>query len=293
MSFPSDPGAAFSQAAKAAYQALLARYHSAEPDADRGVAAPRAVTSDLSVDEGLLLHSIGWDPVDLVCGVSIGALPVGIWAGWGGGGALPAASEAHTRAVATAVGRLREECRAVGGHGVVGVEVELSLQRTHVDVALIGTAVRPKASSSSPAQPFVSDLSARDFSLLRGSGWQPQGLAFGASYIYAPRRSAATAVAQKGKNVELTNYTEALYAARESAMERMQASAMAMAASGVVGVRIEEGPVPFAHHIIGFVSWGTAVRLVADAHRHLHAHMVLPMDDPTATFDASSLRGGA
>ena len=36
---------------------------------------------------------------------------------------------------------------------------------------------------------------------------------------------------QSGQNVELTNFTEAMYAAREAAMERMQASALALAAN--------------------------------------------------------------
>ena len=87
----------------------------------------------------------------------------------------------------------------------------------------------------------------------------PVGLAFGACFVYAPRRTAGTAMKQKTQNVELTNYTEAMYAARESAMEKMQRSALGAGGQGVVEVKVTEGPMSFARHAIGFTAWGTAV----------------------------------
>src|SRR5271156_5796709 len=36
-------------------------------------------TSDLSIDETILLHSIGWQPVDLVCGAGCYSIPEGFW----------------------------------------------------------------------------------------------------------------------------------------------------------------------------------------------------------------------
>ena len=250
----------------------------------------RAVTSDLSIDEALLLHSIGWEPVDLVFGVSVASVPAGVWTWTRVAGEIAAASNAHNLAVHAASTRLGRECAAVGGHGVVGVRVGVAVHPHHVDVELMGTAVRP-VKGSKAASVFVSDLSARDFTLLSAAGWYPVGLAFGASFVYAPRRGAAAAMRQSGQNVELTNLTEAMYSARESAMERMQASGLAMSAQGVVAVSITEGPMHFAHHVIGFTAWGTAVRLVADQHRSIVPRMVLPLDDAVLQFDAESLRG--
>ena len=43
-----------------------------------------------------------------------------------------------------------------------------------------------------------------------------------------------------GQNVELPNFTQALYEARELAMTRMQDEANQLEASGIVGVRLEE-----------------------------------------------------
>ena len=73
------------------------------------------------------------------------------------------------------------------------------------------------------------------------------------------------AIKQKGQNVELTNFTEAMYSARESAMERMQQTALAMDGTGVVEVKVEEGPMDFASHAVGFTTYGTVVRLAGRA----------------------------
>jgi uncharacterized protein YbjQ (UPF0145 family) len=249
----------------------------------------RGVTSDLSIDEALLLHGAGWEPIDLVCGVSVVSVPIGVW-NWGQG-EITYASVAHNAAVNGAAQQLRGECSKAQGHGVVGVRVEVEVRTHHIDVELIGTAVRPMDGGGHPANPFVSDLSARDFTLLKGAGWMPVGLAFGASFVYAPRRSAGDVMKQKTQNIELTNFTEAMYSARESAMERMQRSALDVGGQGVVQVKVTEGPMHFARHAVGFTAWGTAVRLVADVHQFVQPQVILPLDDLVVTFEAQSLRG--
>jgi uncharacterized protein YbjQ (UPF0145 family) len=257
----------------------------------------RGITSDLSVDEALLLHGGGWEPLDLVCGVAVCSIPYGVWSygGYGGGSAIGIASDANNIAMGEAVAQIRAECGKVKGYGIVGVQVEVSLRQHHVDVELVGTAVRPmqrpeKGQDAALAMPFVSDLSARDFTLLLRAGWMPVGLAFGTAFAYAPRRGAGAAMRQSTQNVELTNYTQAMYAARESAMERMQHSALQAGGQGVVEVKVTEGPVAFARHSIGFTAWGTAVKLVAEAHQSIEPQVVLPLDDAVVSFEAESLR---
>ncbi len=248
------------------------------------------MTSDLSIDEELVLHSIGWEPVRLVNGVSIYSVPAGVWS-WGQG-EIGYASAAFANAFGRATERIHEQCTHAGGHGVVGVHVEWAVVRHQVAVSLVGTAVRPVGATSLGNDPvFVSDLSGRDFAVLQVAGWTPLGLAAGASFVYAPRRSMGAAMQQSGQNVELTNFTEAMYSARESAMERMQSAAIALGGTGVVEVKVTEGPMDFAHHAIGFSAYGTVVRLGAEGHRNLGVRMILPMDDPVAAFDAASLRG--
>jgi uncharacterized protein YbjQ (UPF0145 family) len=62
-----------------------------------------------------------------------------------------------------------------------------------------------------------------------------------------------------GRNVELENFTPAMYEAREIAIERMQFEASAAKAEGVVGVDIHEGSHGWQTHVIEFFAIGTAV----------------------------------
>ncbi len=279
---PADPGPDRLPAELLAGVTALARSRSS-PAAERGA------TSDLTIDQSLLLHAIGWEPVELVCGVSVVSVPYGIWS-WGSG-EISLASAAHNAAVRNAASRLGQEAATAGGHGVVGVSVEVTIHSRHIAVELTGSAVRPSRAKGAAKAVFVSDLSARDFVLLEQAGWEPVGLAFGASFVYAPRRTMGTAMRQKGQNVELTNFTEAMYSAREAAMARMQTSAIVMGGKGIVDVTVREGPMSFASHAVGFTAWGTAVRLAGKGHRYIRPQLVLPLDDARILFSAESLRG--
>jgi uncharacterized protein YbjQ (UPF0145 family) len=261
----------------------------------RALSTPRSAdanvqttTSDLSIDEELNLHSIGWEPVAVVCGVSLHSMPNGYW-NWGQG-EIVGASNAHATAVANATARLLRETGAVGGHGVVGVHIARAVHPTFVEISLVGTAVRPvDPTRRLDGGVFASDLSARDFTMLMIAGWQPLGLAVGASFVFVPRRSVGTTIQQQMQNVELTNFTEAMYSSREVAMQRMQDSAIELGGTGVVDVKVDEGPMSFASHAIGFVAVGTVVRLAATTHQLIHPTMVVPLDDASVTFDAQTL----
>jgi uncharacterized protein YbjQ (UPF0145 family) len=250
----------------------------------------RSVTSDLTIDEALVLHSVGWEPVDLVCGAGVFSIPQGSWQ-WTAPGEITAASYAAASAFEAAARRLEQECSHVGGAGVVGVRVGVSIERHAVSTVLLGSAVAPAGRSGPGGAPFVSDLSGRDFALLLNAGWEPCGLAYGASFVRVPRRGAGTTMRQTSQNVELTNFTEAMYAAREAAMERMQTSALQQRGQGVVAVRVSEGPMEFAGHAIGFSAWGTAVRVSEGGHRYLQPRISLSLDDRVRMFDAAAIRG--
>ena len=285
-----------------------------------GGAAKSGTTSDLSVDEVLLLHAAGWEPVALVAGYDIHSIPTGWW-GWGSG-EITVLTGSASGAFRSAEARLRTACAQHGAAGVVGVRMELEQQHHTTSVQLIGTAIRRidhggrrsagatggassagssgsghRAGGSSgsrgsggAAGPFLSDLSARDFVLLQQAGWSPLGIAFGASHIYAPYRPGMTALRQATQNVELTNFTEAMYAAREAAMGRMQGAARAAGGSGVVGVSVTEGPMRISGHAIRFLAWGTIVALHANQHRRVEPLVTLSVNDQSVTFQATSLR---
>lgn len=247
-------------------------------------------TSDLTIDETLLLHSVEWEALDVVVGASVSSIAAGTFSlGWN---ATDRASLSYSQAVASAVGRIQHECAQAHGAGVIGVKADFEVSRHHVTAVLVGTAVRPLRGDR-PSQPWVSDLTTRDFCLLHNAGWSPLGLAFGTAFVQVPRRSAATALRQSTANVELANLTTAMYQAREQAMERMQSTALAVGASGVVAVHVDEGPLHFASHVISFTAWGTSIRLDAGAHRYLKPRVVVALDDTADLFQVGALGTGA
>ena len=104
-------------------------------------ASGASMTSDLSIDEEFNLHAIGWEPVELVSGVSVVSIPAGMW-NWGQG-EITGATEAHALAFKNAITRLEQEASTAGGQGVVGVHIERNVHSTHVEISLLGTAYVP------------------------------------------------------------------------------------------------------------------------------------------------------
>ncbi|MGH9105588.1 MAG: heavy metal-binding domain-containing protein, partial [Acidimicrobiales bacterium] len=163
-------------------------------------------------------------------------------------------------------------------------------------VVVTGTAVRSSADEPSGGHfgvkyrtPFLCDLSARDFVVLSRAGWYPLDLVAGVSYVHAPRRNLRTSIGQSVQNVELANYTETLYAAREAAMGELQSHLNAAGGTGLVDAKIVDRPVHFARHVVEFMVYGTAVKMLAQAHTHPDLSVVLPLDDEVRTFEATSL----
>jgi uncharacterized protein YbjQ (UPF0145 family) len=73
------------------------------------------------------------------------------------------------------------------------------------------------------------------------------------------RRGPLRTISQTGRNVELPNFTQALYEARELAMQRMQTEAQELGAEGIVGVSLSEKSHGWGSHVIEFFALGTAI----------------------------------
>ena len=76
---------------------------------------------------------------------------------------------------------MEDECRELGGHGVVGVQLTIgAFPAGGLEFKAIGTAIR--APGAPPLrQPFTSALSGQDFAKLILAGWVPAGLVLGIS----------------------------------------------------------------------------------------------------------------
>jgi uncharacterized protein YbjQ (UPF0145 family) len=81
-----------------------------------------------------------------------------------------------------------------------------------------------------------------------------------------------------GQNAEMANYTQALYTARELAMDRMQYEAMQLQAEGVVGMRVEEVQYYWGAHVIEYFAVGTAVRQLDTGRPTPEPQLTLPVN---------------
>ena len=236
-------------------------------------------TSDLSVNELLLVEHAGFQPLGQVMGSSV--YHVGIqwrsatWSNsyWRTGGAsqeLDTLTQAFYNARHLALNRLAQEAALLGATAVAGVR--LKHEKTGwgggmLEFSAIGTAIReddinetdeahappllrpgstaPGTSSAAPRL-CLSDLSAQDFWKLRVAGFRPVGIAVGnCTYYTIPNWNTQNITnggwlnSRSWQNVELPDYTQALYTARELAMGRMEKEAQTVGASGIVGVTLD------------------------------------------------------
>jgi uncharacterized protein YbjQ (UPF0145 family) len=226
-------------------------------------------TSDLSVNEFLLIKEVGFHPVGFVMGSSI--YHTGIQTRkWGQSLELTKLTEAMYNARELAMTRMEEEAAELGADGVVGVRLTVNYYDWGKDAAefiAVGTAVKAEDGVSrlnKLGKPFTSDLSGQDFWTLLQTGYFPQGLVMGTCVYHIAHRGIGQTLGTTGQNVELPNFTQALYEARELAMTRMQDEATQLGATGIVGVRLEEKSHQWGSHTIEFLSLGTAVLKTSD-----------------------------
>jgi uncharacterized protein YbjQ (UPF0145 family) len=259
-------------------------------------------TSDLSVKEFLLTQEQGYQPLSQVMGSSI--YQVG-WQytrrySWSTQvmemGTL---SQAHQHAASLALGRLEQEAKLVGAHGVVGVRFTrrgYEWGSNLLEYTAIGTAIK-LPNNPLPNQPFLSDLSGQEFWTLLQAGYYPAGVVTGYCSYYVSLGSNLTRQIKGfwngGRNQEIAPFTQGLSTARHLAMQRVSDMARKQKAIGVVGMHIEnsrqvseyetEGGNKFMDLYVHFAVLGTSIVEVKKDH-------TIPTPKPTLTF--TDLRPG-
>lgn len=254
-------------------------------------------SSALGVDEFAAIKSTGFEPVGQVLGAAVynlgyrGAYSCpGAWAGYYQGAMGPAMGPARTvttvsgsassatsygplvrtmyEARRTAIGRMEAECRELGGHGVVGVQLSIGpFPAGGLEFKAIGTAIR--APGARPLrQPFTSDLSGQDFAKLVMAGWMPAGLVLGISI--GSRHDDWLTVSQTrwgAGNREVLGYTEVVNQTRHDARSQLERDVTRHGADGVVvqemTMRVSERECPVQEgrrdHIVEATIIGTAI----------------------------------
>jgi uncharacterized protein YbjQ (UPF0145 family) len=264
-------------------------------------------TSDLSVGDFALCHQLGLRPLSQVMGSSI--YQVGYqqtpWPSMMGGSfmfELETLSDAWNEVRRRSLNRLAEEAGHVGADAVVGVDLRTGSHdwaENAIEYVVIGTAVRHEPrdtrgtndaqsahdtrgaragahraktrAGSSDAEPVLTELTVADYAKLAMAGIEPLGVVAWSSVFFV---AASYATQRMGglnfvANQELPEFTQGVYSARETVVERMTAQAYAMGASGVIGTRIahsiqrtEVGGGSYARGglMVTFHAIGTAIR---------------------------------
>ena len=177
--------------------------------------APRALfTSDLSVNEFLLVREVGFRPLGLVLGSSI--YHVGLQIGrWNKNQEMDVLSQAMYHARELAMSRMEAEADALGADGIVGVRLEVEMKEFGADIAefiAVGTAVKAEPGAgggnvnswrNNKNQPFTSDLSGQDFWTLIRAGYAPLGLVMGSCVYHIAHQRFASVIGNIGRNVEI------------------------------------------------------------------------------------------
>jgi len=238
-------------------------------------------TSDLSVSEFLLVKEAGFQPLGLVMGSSIfniGLQEIRAHVNE----ELTTMTQALYSARELAMVRMEEEAHELGADGIVAVRLTLNVHAWGANVIefmAIGTAVKSdKPGFRGPEdRPFTSDLSGQDFWTLLEAGYRPVGFVMG-NCVYNVGQGQQTG-RQPTESRELTGPTQALYDARELAMERMQVEATALGARGIVGVVVDENNHTWGPSVLEFSAVGTAVVPIRDDHHIERPQLVLSVGD--------------
>ncbi|MDA5283333.1 heavy metal-binding domain-containing protein [Streptomyces sp. Isolate_45] len=218
-----------------------------------GATNPRAGgiwDSALSSEEYAAVKGAGFEPVGQVLGTTVVAI------GYGGVGGCPGAwtvqngkrvpfsrwvqslsgtARSIHAARTLALSRAAAECGALGGDGIVGVELDVRrFPEGFVEYSVRGTAVRAR-SRVRPHRPFTSHLTGQDFAKLLYAGWVPTGLAFGIALEIrhddwrTSRRTAWTA-----DNQEVDGHTQLLGHVRREARRHLTLDAAKHGGDGLV-----------------------------------------------------------
>jgi uncharacterized protein YbjQ (UPF0145 family) len=252
--------------------------------------APMGYTSDLSVDEAILLDEIGFEPCGFVTGTTVFHIGYGgLFSVSLGNQEMVQITNAMRTARHVAMSQLYDHARRTSADaaGVVGMRLHMRMipGSSMAEFLAMGTAIRPKGNADLPGNmPFFgSDLSGQDFYLLFKAGYMPCDLVMGSCVYHVQRRSISQWFSQATQNVELENFTNALYDAREIAMTRLEDEVQSLGADGVVGMQVHELTHVWGSHVIEFFAIGTAIRRFSQSNLPKVTPAV-PLNDPPQKF---------
>jgi uncharacterized protein YbjQ (UPF0145 family) len=202
----------------------------------------------------------------------------------------------------TAISRMLEECRAVGGDGVVGVSLTASDMTGHGDREFLayGTALRA-AGGVRPRRLFSTTLAGQDVAKLLHGGWAPAGIVVAVSV--AVRHDDLVTRQQASMfsgNVEVSGYSDLVHHVRADVRREFARRSAAHGAEGSIvssmTLNIDEREVAENHtdHVAIATIIGTAIVQFHEGRAAPSSALkVLPLGHGARSTGKRSSHGGA
>ncbi len=199
-------------------------------------------SSDLSAKEYAVAQASGLTPIAQIMGSSVvqhGWQNYG-WSTYGGGiREMPSFATPWNLSRERSFDRLRQEAQLAGADAVIGIELTAKAfleEPGNVEYVVFGTAVRDTGvQPGSRSEPRMCALSGQDVYKLRRIGAETLGVIGHTSVVSVALSMAANQMMSSWwGNQELTELTEAVYAARHLAMEEVRRQASAVGANDMV-----------------------------------------------------------
>jgi uncharacterized protein YbjQ (UPF0145 family) len=248
----------------------------------------RLFTSDLSVNELLLVKDARCEPISQVMGSSV--FHVGTIADYKGEtGEITVISDAHRKARWLALSRLLQEAKLVMADAVIGVRLRerMITMGSHgkggddggevIEFTVVGTAVRAPWITKPQGEPIVTDLTGQDLWALAQDGYEPS------CFLYEFCRYHVWHVAREFQTGgELVKASSAIETARLTVAQKVTQQAAWFGAEFVVGsdinLTVREVPCGYGgcelNDLDVDVSWfGTGIRRIPRAERRTHAEV--------------------
>lgn len=230
-------------------------------------------TSDLSVNEWLLMQNYKFRPLGLVMGSSyyhVGYSKANFSGSWGSG-EVRSISNALYQGRHLALTRMSQEAKELGANAVVGVRLETKMPSYaghETEFVAIGTAVAMEGLAPS-ANPVLCTVSGQDLAKLLAAGSIPVSLAMGVSVYYQYTTAQDTWRERSWSNQEMPMFTDSVYQTRHAAMRNMVHESVQAGGTGVLAhetklhvyeVEVERGENDTrTDHVLEFVSMGTVI----------------------------------
>jgi uncharacterized protein YbjQ (UPF0145 family) len=254
---------------------------------------------------GTSVYRIGWQRYPTLFGSRFGrttpSLPTeddfpayartdGAWA------ELDVLTEVYNDARRAALTQMRDQAREAGGSAVIGVryrQTPAPTLRAH-EFTAFGTAITSDRYELDETEALaLTNLGGSDFLTLLSAGYWPVGLVGGTAVVYVlagwtnQYARSLRSIWDPSRNIELSDYTNGLYEARELVMKRMRAEAREVGAAGVLNVALS-----WEHTEHEVDRYGKAVDLILTVHA-LGTGVVRTADvESPQLYYALSVQGG-